>query len=80
MLNVCAYFFIARDVLEFFQLPHYPLSTSAVSLMEDIKESEVHNAAGIKGFLGGFVYRGGTVMTRGLKHFVSSFLPHSDFA
>lgn len=58
MLNVCAYFFIARDILEFFQRPHYPLSTFPVSLTEDMKESEVHNAAGIKGFLGGSGYQG----------------------
>lgn len=57
MLNVCAYFFIARDILEFFQRPHYPPSTSAISHTEDMKESEAHNAGGIKGFLGGPEYQ-----------------------
>lgn len=60
MLNVCAYFFIARDILEFFFFSYTtpPSSPSAVSHTEDMKESEAHNAGGIKGFLGGPEYRG----------------------
>lgn len=56
MLNVCAYFFIARDILEFSSIP--PPSPTAVSHTEDMKESEAHNAGGIKGFLGGPEYQG----------------------
>lgn len=57
MLNVCAYFFIARDILEFFPATPPP-SPFAVSHTEDMKESEAHNAGGIKGFLGGPEYQG----------------------
>lgn len=60
MLNVCAYFFIARDILEFFfffpATPplHHPQPLSPIREGGgDMKESKAHNAGGIKGFLGG---------------------------
>lgn len=73
MLNVCAYFFMARDTLEFSQ-QHTP-STSTASLVGDMKESGAHNAGGIKGFFSGPQYQGPLQRRWGLNVFVSSLLP-----